>query len=348
VIEDGLVQSFRPGATDARAVVLPGFIDVHVHGGAGHDTMDGEDGVLGLARFHARKGTTALCPTTVTSEVSSLERALGGVARAAARPPEGVSARVLGAHLEGPFISEARLGAQPRHARRPDRALLERLLAAGPVSLVTLAPELEGALELVAHLRERDIRASLGHSDAGLEAARAAYASGARGATHLFNAMSGVHHRSPGLAVAALETEGAFLELILDGHHVHPALLDLTLRAARGRVVLVTDAIRAAGLGDGETDLGGQRVTVREGRATLASGTLAGSVLTLDRALANAVTAGLALERAAELLSRNPADYLGRPDLGRFAPGARGDAVVLSDDLVLARVLVGGREVPLG
>lgn len=346
VLEGGTVQSFRPGATSSRRLVLPGFVDVHVHGGAGHDAMDGAEGVLGLARFHARKGTTALCPTTVTSELSELEKALRGVADVGRRGEgETRGARILGAHVEGPFISEKRLGAQPRHARRPELAALERLLAAGPVAIVTLAPELEGALDLVRALVARGVRASLGHSDAGLEAARQAYAAGARGATHLWNAMTGVHHRSPGLAVAALEQEEAFLELILDGHHVHPALLDLTLRSAKGRVCLVTDAIRAAGLGDGPTELGGQAVTVRGGRATLADGTLAGSVLTQDEALRQAVRAGLPVARAAELLSRNPADYLGRRDLGRFEPGARADAVVLSPDLAVERVLVGGRDV---
>lgn len=349
VLDGGLVQSFRAGATSSRQVVLPGFVDVHVHGGAGHDAMDGAEGVLGLARFHATHGTTALCPTTVTSEVTLLERVVRGIAEAqrASEPGTPRGARVLGAHVEGPFISEKRLGAQPRHARRPDVSVLERLLAAGPVAIVTLAPELEGALDLVALLGRAGVRASLGHSDASLEAARAAYAQGARGATHLWNAMTGVHHRTPGLAVAALEQEGAFLELILDGHHVHPALLDLTLRSARGRVCLVTDAIRAAGQGDRETELGGQRVTVQGGRATLADGTLAGSVLTQDQALRNAVAAGLPLARAAALLARNPADYLGRSDLGRFEPGARADAVVLSPELTIERVLVGGEEVSL-
>ena len=349
VLESGLVQSFRAGATSARRIVLPGFVDVHVHGGAGHDAMDGEAGVLGLARFHAQKGTTAVCPTTVTSAVDELTRAIGGMARAARALESGgpAGARVLGAHVEGPFISERKLGAQPRHARKPDVATLERLLAAGPVAIVTFAPELEGALDLLPVLARANVRASLGHSDATLEPAREAYARGARGATHLWNAMSGANHRTPGLAVAALEAEGAFLELILDFYHVHPALLDLTMRGARGRVMLVTDAIRAAGQGDCETELGGQRVSVRGGRATLGDGTLAGSVLTLDQALRNAVKAGVPLERASELLSRNPADYLGRSDLGRFEPGARADAVVLTEELAVERVLVGGTDVAI-
>lgn len=345
VLEDGLVRAFRDGSPGSERWIVPGFVDVHVHGGGGHDTMDGKDGVLGLARFHARTGTTALCPTTVTEDEDALARALAGVAAAQGVLQSG--ARILGAHLEGPFISGKRLGAQPPRSRSPDPLLLARLLERGPIALVTLAPELEGALPLIEDLVRRGIRATLGHSDADHETGARAYAHGARGATHLFNAMSGVHHRSPGLAVAALEAEGVFLELILDGHHVHPSLLRLALRAARGKLVLVTDAIRAAGLPEGEAELGGQRVFVKGGRATLADGTLAGSVLTLDRALRNAVAAGVPLEGACELLSRNPADYLGRSDLGRLAPGARGDALVLREDLTLERVLVGGVEVAL-
>ncbi len=344
-IVDGCVKGIEERAAPER-FVLPGFVDVHVHGGGGHDCMDGEEGVLGLARFHARHGTTSLCPTTVTSGEEDLARAVRGVASAARRALPGV-ARVLGAHLEGPFISERRLGAQPPRARLPDRAFVERLLALGPIAVVTLAPELEGALELGSLLGARGVRASLGHSDCGFEQARAAFEQGARGATHLFNAMSGLHHRTPGLAAAALEAEGAFLELILDGHHVHPALVRLALRAAKGRVLLVTDAIRAAGQGEGATELGGQRVLVRGGRATLEDGTLAGSVLTLDVALRNAAACGVSLEAASDLLSRNPADYLGRADLGRFSAGARADALVLRDDLTLERVVVGGVDVPL-
>jgi N-acetylglucosamine-6-phosphate deacetylase len=326
--------------------VLPGFVDVHVHGGGGHDTMDGADGIRGLARFHARSGTTALCPTTVTASESELVRVLAGLEPLVREPAAG-RARVLGAHLEGPFVSERRLGAQPRLARAPDLALLGRLLEAGPVAIVTLAPELPGALDLVSVLAHRGVRASLGHSNADFAAGVAAFGRGARGATHLLNAMSGLHHRTPGLAAAALETRDAFLEVILDGHHVHDAMFRLVHRAALGALVLVTDAIRATGLGDGESELGGQRVTVRGGRATLEDGTLAGSVLTLDVALRNAVSAGIPLEVAATLVSRNPADYLGRSDLGRLAPGARGDIVVLDRELRIERVVVGGEDVDL-
>lgn len=349
LVEDGRIAALREGPAPNDRLILPGFVDLHVHGGGGADVMDGAEGIARAAAFHLRHGTTALCPTTVTAPAEALRAALA--AAAALEPDAPERARLLGVHLEGPFISEQRRGAQPPFARTPDPTLLEDLLATGPVAVVTLAPELPGALELIRGLRARGVRASLGHTDCTLAEARAAFAAGAGGVTHLFNAMSGLHHRRPGLALAALEAEHAFHELILDGQHVHPALLHLALRAAPAstRLLLVSDAIRATGLPDGPTELGGQAVTVCEGRATLADGTLAGSVLTLDRALRNALDAGLTLEQAAPLLTENPADALGRADLGRLAPGALADAVVLDPgDLAVRAVVRGGRAVDLG
>jgi N-acetylglucosamine-6-phosphate deacetylase len=341
-VEDGRIVAFRAGPAPAR-LLLPGFVDLHVHGGGGADVMDGADGVRALAAFHLRRGTTALCPTTVTrphEELRALVRDVGALGD----DPRG--ARLLGVHLEGPFIAPSRLGAQPPFARALDLSMLEELITAGPVATVTLAPELDGALEAVRLLRARGVRVSLGHSDATHAQAKAAFDAGASGVTHLYNAMSGLSHKAPGLAAAALEAEGVTLELILDGHHVHPVMARLALRAARGKVALVTDAIRATGLPDGESELGGQRVTVRGGKVTLADGTLAGSVLTLDRALRLSVEAGVPFEETSRLLSRNPADALGRADLGRLEPGAWADVVeVDADDLTLTRVWRGGVEV---
>jgi len=347
VCEDGRVAALRADAgAPADRLLLPGFVDLHVHGGGGADVMDGPDGVLRVAAFHLRRGTTALCPTTVTRPLDELREFLTGVA---ALPEGGRGARVLGAHLEGPFIAPAKRGAQPDCCREPDREALEALLAAGPVATVTLAPELPGALDLIRLLVERGVRASLGHSAATYDVARSAFALGATGCTHLFNAMSGLAHRAPGLAAAALEAQGIDVEVILDGHHVHPAMFRLARRAVRGRLVLVTDAIRACGLPDGPSELGGQPVTLADGRCTLADGTLAGSVLTLDAALRNAVDAGVPLPEAADLLARHPADAIGRDDLGRLEPGARADVVELdADDLSLRRVWRGGVEVDLG
>lgn len=341
VLEGGRVARIRADASkDTGRTLLPGFVDLHVHGGGGADVMDGAEGIAAVAAFHLRHGTTALCPTTITRPVSELEAVL-----TAARSLEDDSqrARVLGVHLEGPFISPRKLGAQPPHAVVADVATLERLLAAGDVATMTLAPEVEGAAAAIGYLVGRGVRVSLGHSGCAYAEASAAFDLGAGGVTHLFNAMSGTHHREPGLAAAALDRPEAIHELILDGHHVHPALFRVAHRAVR--LALVTDAIRATGLGPGESELGGQTVTVAGGRATLSDGTLAGSLLTLDAALANAVAAGLSLEEAANLLTRNPADALGRQDLGRLAPGAHADVVELDGDLRVTRVFRGGVEV---
>ncbi len=345
ICEGERVTFLREGHAPPRRLVVPGFIDLHVHGGGGADVMDGAEGIARMAAFHLRRGTTALCPTTVTRPADELQAVVAAVARAGDAPER---ARLLGVHLEGPFIAETRRGAQPPFVRDPDPALLDTLLAAGPVAVVTLAPELPGAEALIRRLREVGVRASLGHSECDAATARAAFAAGAGGVTHLFNAMSGLHHRRPGLAAAALEAEEAFHELILDGHHVDPLLFRLALRAlpATSRLVLVTDAIRAAGAGGGTAELGGQEVTVNEGKATLADGTLAGSVLTLDQALRNAAAAGLTLEAAVALLTANPAEALGRSDVGRLAPDAYADAVVLdADDLTVLAVVKGGTEV---
>jgi N-acetylglucosamine-6-phosphate deacetylase len=341
VIEGGRVASFREGPAPAR-LLLPGFVDLHVHGGGGADVMDGPEGVRAVAAFHARRGTTALCPTTVTRPLDELRAFVASVAALG----ETGGARLAGVHLEGPFLNEARRGAQPAFTRSIDLRELEALVDAGPVAAMTLAPELPGALEAVRWLCARGVRASLGHSDCTFDQAQAAFAAGARGATHLFNAMSGLDHKRPGLAAAALEQRDAVLELILDGHHVHAALARLALRAARGRIALVTDAIRAAGQGDGESELGGQRVVVKGGRAALGDGTLAGSVLTLDRALRLAVDLGESLTSVSRMLSRHPADALGRADLGRLDAGACADVVELDPgSLAVTRVWIGGVEV---
>ncbi len=347
-LEGGRVAAIRPGPAPRRWLV-PGFVDLHVHGGGGADVMDGADAARTVAAFHARHGTTALCPTTVTRPLDELRRVvaeLGAVGEEGAHTTGGSpAARLLGVHLEGPFINEKKRGAQPAFTRPVDLTALVELLAAGPVAIVTLAPELAGALEAVRLLAARGVRASLGHSEADHAAAAAAFAAGAGGVTHLFNAMSTLHHRTPGLAAAALEAEATTHELVLDGHHVHPVLFRIALRAARGRLALVTDAIRAAGLPDGPSELGGQAVRVEGGRALLPDGTLAGSVLTLDRALRLAVDAGVELADAVQLLTRNPADALRRADLGRLAPGALADVVELDDALAVTRVWRGGAEV---
>jgi len=331
--------ALREEGAPGGPLLVPGFIDLHVHGGDGADVMDGPEGTARVAAFHLRHGTTSLCPTTITRPAQELT----AVVEACAQIPDDPSrARLLGVHLEGPFLNEERRGAQPAFTRLPDPELTAAWLAAGPVAVVTLAPELEGAESLIRQLRAAGVRVSLGHSACSYAQAAAGFAAGASGVTHLFNAMSGLRHRRPGLAAAALDPglEGAeerFHELILDTHHVDPALFRIAHRAAR--LCLVTDAIRAAGRGEGPSELGGQAIEVKDGRAVLPDGTLAGSLLTMDRAFGNAVDAGLSVAEVSELLSANPARALSRDDIGRLVPGAYADVVELDpDDLSLRRV----------
>lgn len=330
--------------------VLPGFVDAHVHGGGGGDTMDGADGVAALARFHATRGTTTLLPTTITNPWPDVLRALQGVAAVREAAGRGGLPDVPGAHLEGPFISPDKLGAQPPHALPPDLGLVAEAVALGVVKVVTLAPEVPGALEAARAFARAGVRVSVGHtlaSTAQVEAAldAVAGAGGVAGFTHLYNAMSQLGSREPGAVGAALARADAYAELILDLHHVHGTAFRAALAAKPGRLMLVTDAIRAAGTEAGESELGGQPVVVSGGAARLRDGTLAGSVLTMDRAVRNAVTCGLDLAEAATLASTVPAGYLGLADRGKLAVGLRADLVVLDEDLEVREVYVAGRRV---
>lgn len=332
--------------------IVPGFIDSHVHGGGGGDTMDGPEGVRALAREHARHGTTTLLPTTITQTWDRVLAALRGVREVMEAGGVPGGADLPGAHLEGPFISMGRLGAQPPHAVDPAPERVAEALASGVVRAVTLAPELPGALEAGLAFAAAGARVGVGHTlaDAGTVAAFLRTVRGAGGrvaATHLFNAMGGVEGRAPGPAGALMADPEAYLEVILDGHHVHDLAFLLARAAAPGRVVLVSDAMRAAGLGDGESELGGQPVTVRSGRATLRGGSLAGSVLTLAGALRRAVGAGVPLPEAARMLGAVPAASLGLRDRGELRPGLRADVVTLTRDLTIESVYVGGQPIPL-
>ena len=329
--------------------IVPGFIDVHVHGGGGFDTMDGADGVRGLARFHARHGTTSLLATTITNPWPRVLEALSGV-RDAVRHPAADGANVLGAHLEGPFVSPQRLGAQPPNTVLATPERVRAVLEPGVVRVVTIAPEMPEAHDAIRIFAEAGVRVSLGHTTASADEATAAMAVVARaggvyGGTHLWNAMTGLEGRQPGVVGALLADTNAFAELILDGHHVHAASFRSAWNAKPDRLMLVTDAIRAAGLADGQSELGGQVVTVKDGAARLAGGSLAGSVLTLDRAVQNAVRAGLTLQNAVQLASSHPANYLGLENKGRIAVGADADIVVMNEALEVSGVYVGGREI---
>ncbi len=326
---DGRIAAIEGAAlTEAQArqgpCLLPGFVDLHVHGGGGADTMEGGDAVATLARTHARHGTTALLATTMTAPRGEIEAALRALAPHVATRPRG-GARVLGVHLEGPYINRERLGAQPDFATTATLAEVMALHALAPIRLVTIAPELPGHLELIVALRGRGFVVQIGHSAARYEDGVAALAAGASGFTHLFNAMTGLHHREPGLAGAAL-AHAERAELIADGQHVHEGAIRVALRCIPG-LYCVTDATAAAGMPDGEYRLGRHTVLHCLGAVRLPDGTLAGSALTMDRALQRLLALGLPLAEASARTATFAAQHLGLADRGVIAPGAWADVV---------------------
>lgn len=333
----------RSGSDDLP-LVLPGFVDLHVHGGGGRDTMDGGDAVAVLARTHLRHGTTSLLATTMTAPAEDLELALRALAPHVAQRPAG-GARVLGVHLEGPYINPGKLGAQPDFARQASVEELRRLHALAPIRLVTVAPEQPGHLALVAQLVAEGFRVQLGHSDGCYEDGVAALQAGAHGFTHLFNAMSGLHHREPGMVGAAL-AHARHAEIIPDLLHVHPGAIRVALRSIPG-LYAVTDSTSAAGMPDGEYGLGRHRVFKCLGGVRLADGRLAGSALTMDQALRNLVSLGLTLAEASARTATIAADHLGLAELGRLQPGALADCVLLDRALQLRAVHLEGETIDL-
>ena len=326
-------------------IILPGFIDLHVHGGGGRDTMQGAGAIEQIARMHARHGTTALLATTMTApadELQSAMRALGPVC--AERITQG--ARVLGVHLEGPYINPGKLGAQPDSARIGSMDELLALNALAPIRLITLAPEMAGHLDWIPSLVAAGFRVQLGHSTGSYEDGVAALARGAMGFTHLFNAMTGLHHRKPGMVGAAL-AHARYAEVIPDLLHVHPGAIRAALRAIPC-LYCVTDSTAAAGMPDGDYQLGSHRVTKCMGGVRLADGTLAGSTLTMDQALRNLLDIGLDLEDASRRVSTHAADFLGLHDRGRLSVGAWADLVVLDPQhMTLTDVFVEGESIDL-
>lgn len=327
--------------------ILPGFIDGHVHGGDNADTMDGLDAIRHLARFHMRHGTTTILPTTITRPWEDVCQALRAVAEAMETPdPHGP--RIHGAHLEGPFVSPHKLGAQPPFTIAPTPDTVRDALSYGCVRVVTLAPELEHAKTAIEQFARSGVRVSIGHTTADHDTTWNALChicatGGVAGGTHLFNAMSPIEGRNPGPVTALMCHDEAYAEMIFDTHHVHPANFRLASRIMRDRLLFVTDAMRGAGLADGPSQLGGQNVQIRDGVVRLENGSLAGSVLTLDQALRNAVMHGSSLPEAAKLVSSNPARYLGLHDRGTLTPGCLADFVVLDRSLAVRDVWVNGR-----
>jgi len=322
--------------------ILPGFIDVHVHGGAGRDMMEGGDAPHVIAALHAKHGTTSLLATTMTAPPEDIERALAAIGAACRERGKG-EARILGVHLEGPYINAAKLGAQPPFAKEASLAEVEAYGRQAPLRLITVAPEIHGHLELVRLLADQGIRVQIGHTSGSYEDGVAALEHGAAGFTHLFNAMPGLHHREPGMVGAAL-AHAQYAEIIPDLLHVHPGAIKVALRAIP-HLFCVTDSTAAAGMPDGEYMLGRQVVHKCMGGVRLADGTLAGSTLTMDGALRNLVQIGLPLAEASRRVSTNAADYLGETQRGRLAPGCHADFVVLGRDLHIKAVYIEGEPV---
>lgn len=354
VVDGGRVAEVRAGAHPAatvleHGVLAPGLVDLQVNGGFGIDLNRGEpDEWVALAARLPETGVTAFLPTLVSAPVPRLAALLRSVQPTLAARPA-TAARMLGVHLEGPFLAPTRAGAHdPAALTTPTPAAVDALLASGALAALTLAPELPGALAAVARLARAGVLVGVGHSDARAAEVAAAAGAGARMVTHLFNAQRGLHHREPGVAGQGLADPRLACGLILDGHHVADAVARIAFAAAPGRIALVTDATAAAGMPPGRYELAGRPVTVCGLGAPPVGedGALAGSALRLDEAVARAVALGVDLVAAVDAASRVPADLLGRPDLGRIAPGTPADLVWLGDDGRARATWIAGRRVP--
>jgi N-acetylglucosamine-6-phosphate deacetylase len=326
--------------------LVPGFIDLHCHGGGGHAFDDGDDEIMAALATHRAHGTTRSVISLVANPIAQLRESLEVIADLMEDDP-----LVLGAHLEGPYLAQERRGAHNHeHLKEPDIYELDGFIAAsrGTLRQVTIAPELPGAMDAIDHLVQHGVVVGVGHTEAAIDVAREAFDRGATILTHAYNAMPGIHHRVPGPITAAFEDERVTVELILDGLHVHPQVAAMTFRAAPGRIALVTDAMAAAGSEDGDYRLGSLNVSVRGGLAVLrGTNTIAGSTLTQDHALRCAITqAGISPGDAVTALTSTPARAIGFGDrFGRLAPGFAADAVMLDAEWQVQQVWANGRSV---
>lgn len=360
VIEDGHVTAVKPrrqmevpASTKhfdfPEMTIAPGFVDIHIHGNAGHDVMEADNSALAcIGRSLAKHGVTTYLPTTVSAPEESLLRALEHLGSAVTRDGNHDGARPLGIHLEGPFISHAKRGVHPLDVLvQPSARQLERFwqASAGTLRIMTIAPELPGAVETIQHAKKLGIHSSLGHSNATYQEAQQGIAAGADHATHTFNAMRALDHREPGILGAALTSDRLTADIIADGIHTDPSMVKLFL-AAKGpeRAILITDAISATGMGDGRYKLGSLDVEVKGDRCDY-QGKLAGSVLTLDRAVRNTMNfAGWTIQQAVRLATHNPACLLGiTTQRGAISPGSYADLVVLTPGGEVAQTFVAGR-----
>jgi N-acetylglucosamine-6-phosphate deacetylase len=328
--------------------VVPGYVDIHVHGGGGSDVMDGEyEAISQIAITHSRFGTTSFLLTTMTTSKDKIIRSLRSICEAVKKGTAG--AEILGVNLEGPYINPEKKGAQREiDIREPSiEEFIELNKASGNlIRLVTIAPEMPGAIELIKYLYKQGIIASVGHSNATYVQTQAGIQAGLSHATHTFNAMRELHHREPGVVGAALTSPELTVEMIADGIHIHPVVMKILIQAKENeKIVLITDAMRAAGMSEGVYELGGQEVAVTKGQARLKDGTLAGSILTMDKAVKNLVAKlDISLPKAIQMASFNPAKSIGIDDKkGSLEPGKDADIVILNKRLEVELTMVAGK-----
>jgi len=328
--------------------VVPGYIDIHVHGGGGSDVMDGDyESINQIAIAHSHFGTTSFLPTTMTMSKDKIIRSLWSICKAVKKGTAG--AEILGIHMEGPYINPEKKGAQREiDIRKPSIKEFAKLNKASGnlIRLVTIAPEMPGAIELIKYLHKQRIIASVGHSNATYVQIQAGIKAGLSHVTHTFNAMRGLHHREPGVVGAALTSPELTVEMVADVIHVHPVVMKILIQARENeKIVLITDAMRAAGMPEGVYELGGQEVTVDKRQARLKDGTLAGSVLTMDKAVKNMVNkVGIQLPKAIQMASFNPARSIGIDDKkGSLEPGKDADIVILNKNLETELTIIAGK-----
>lgn len=353
-VENGRFAAVMDGSCDERGVdlqgqrVIPGLIDLHSHGAMGADFSDGDyEGLKRMAAYLAKCGVTAFAPASMTLPYDVLTKAFATAKQLHEEHPEGLS-QLVGIQMEGPFFSEKKKGAQNAdYLRLPDAAAFRALNdgCGGLVKIADIAPELEGAEAFIREVSAVS-RVSVAHTDADYEQAKMAFSAGARHLTHLFNAMPSIHHRNPGVIGAAAEREDVVAELICDGLHVHPSAVRMAFRLFPGRVCLISDALRCAGMPDGEYELGGQPVFLKDNIARLADGTIAGSASNLYACMLNTIAFGVPVETAITAATLTPAKELGCDDrLGSIEDGKLADFLVCGENLSLKAVYIGGKAV---
>ncbi|MCY9590545.1 N-acetylglucosamine-6-phosphate deacetylase [Paenibacillus chitinolyticus] len=354
-IRDGIIEKIESGLAtlpegdyeymDGQGrLLIPGMIDVHIHGANGFDMMDGsETSIQEVSRACAATGCTSFLATSVSSTIEDLIAMIRSVKRVAGHE---VGAKIAGLHLEGPYLNPKRKGMQnERFLRHPDLAEMKEIFneADGLIKMVTIAPELPGGMELISFLKETGVIIAVAHSDATYEEAKQAFEAGASHVTHCFNGMRPIHHRDPGLVVAAFEEEHVSLQAIVDGIHLHPAIVRMMHRLkGPDDMVLITDALQAMGLGDGKYMFGGHHVTVSEGVARLEDGTLASSTVTMNEALRLTVDTGISLTDAVKMASSSPARLLGLANKGKISVGFDADLVLLDEQFQVQWTMIKG------